>query len=328
MERLPTLDILAAATDTVIRSGMHFRTPMLKEAQDMFGLKDDIHLYLKLENMQNTGSFKIRGIANQLANLPPSIGTKENKLISMSAGNYGKSFAYATEKHGLAGVILMPVSAPDNRATVIESYGVKVERYPTAQLQSKIDEYVKSEGMFFCHSFDDPYLIHGHSSLGFEILEDCPDPDVVVICCGGGGLLAGTAAAIRLSGNTKCRIYGVEPEGAASMYKSFKEGKAVGLPTASSVASGLAPPYAGKLAYHYCKNYIDDIILVSDEEILRTMLRLYSRGLVVEASGCAAFTALFERKIPNGFGKKIVIVVTGGNVTAEEMYQHKINIKG
>eukprot|EP00058_Branchiostoma_floridae_P014237 XP_002599725.1 hypothetical protein BRAFLDRAFT_62156 [Branchiostoma floridae] len=315
---LLTLEQISGARQVLQTSGLCYHTPVLHHVQTLCGLDSDIDLYLKLENMQNRGSFKIRGVVNQMAHIPDSAAQGQTQLISMSAGNFGKAFAYMVQQKGLKGTVFMPDTAPVNRAELIKGYGLDVERMPTSQLQPEVDKCVKEKHMHYLHPFDDINLMAGHGSVGLEILEDVPDPDVVVVCCGGGGLLGGTAAAIKLSGRSDTRVYGVEPEGAPSMYESRKAGKPVGVQV-KTIAAGLAPPYAGSNAYTHNMAFVEDVVLVSDDEIIAAVKRLFSRGLVVEPSGAAAFAALMSGKIPDVKGKKVVVVITGGNVTTQEL---------
>lgn len=295
------------------------KTPLLKHVTGMFPqLPQSVDLYLKLENTQTTGSFKIRGVANQMKFLPDDVKNGEKKLITMSAGNYGKAFAYALQKHKLSGLCLMPITAPQSRVELIKGYGIKVEQSPTSQIQASVDEYVKEKNYNFLHSFDDLDLIAGYGSASLEILEEDVKPDVVLVCCGGGGLVSGVASGFKLSGLKDSRIYAVEPEGSPTMYESYKKGSPVTM-RVKSIAGGLSPPYAGTKAFQHCKKYVKDVILVSDQEILDTMQQFYKRGLVVEPSGCAAMAALLGGHVPDIEGKKIVVFVTGGNVTPSEM---------
>ncbi|CAB1317014.1 unnamed protein product, partial [Coregonus sp. 'balchen'] len=219
-----TLDLLRDARETVRTSPLGvIDTPMIPWCQTTLPLNIPCNILIKLENMQRTGPFKIRGVANQFARRP-----KGAHFVTVSAGNYGKSFAYASKHYGSKGKGVMPETALVSKSTLIQE-----------------------ENMTFLHSYDDLDLIAGHASLGFEVLEVMPQPDVVVVCCGGGGLLAGVAAAIKLAGCEKTRIYGLEPEGACTMYKSFIEKKPVGMDT-KSIESGLAPPFAGTLPYELC----------------------------------------------------------------------------
>uniref|UniRef100_UPI0037E7B9A4 L-threonine dehydratase catabolic TdcB n=1 Tax=Semicossyphus pulcher TaxID=241346 RepID=UPI0037E7B9A4 len=309
-----TLDLLIEARETVRCSPLGvINTPMIPWCQTTLPLNIDCNIHIKLENMQRTGSFKIRGVANQIGRQP-----KGGLFVTMSAGNYGKSFAYALKHFGSKGKVVMPETAPVSRSILIQSFGVEVERVPTSCLMNVVNRCIKEDNMTFLHSYDDLDLIAGHASLGLELLEAMPEPDVVVVCCGGGGLLAGVAAAIKLSGCNKTRIYGVEPEGACTMYKSYIEKKAVGMDT-KSIASGLAPPFAGTLPFKLCQLYVEGIVLVSDEEIKEAVSILYSSGLVVEPSGSATIAAIFNSKIPELEGKNIVCILSGGNIGKDEL---------
>ncbi|CAL1528527.1 unnamed protein product [Lymnaea stagnalis] len=278
----------------------------------------DVDLFIKLENMQTTGSFKIRGVLNQMRKIQQKHG-KQVKLVTMSAGNYGKAFAHVVGRLKSKSICVMPKTAPDNRVSLIENMGVEVRKRPTNELQAEVDRLVKDEDYIFCHPFDDMDLIAGYASSALELLEDVPDPDVVVVCCGGGGLVSGVAAGISLSDRKKCRIYAVEPEGAPTMYESFKSRRPLTLPDVKSVASGLAPPYAGTICYRHCRWFVEDILLVSDEEIMQAMRLLFHRGIKAEPSGCAALAALLNGKVPDVEGKKVVVYISGGNVTPSEL---------
>lgn len=153
---------------------------------------------------------------------------------------------------------------------------------------------------------------------GFEILEDCIHADVIVVPCGGGGLLAGIATAVKLSGSS-CRIYGVEPEAAPTMFESFRIGCPVGMDITHTVATGLCPPRAGTNTFRHCQQFVEGIFLVSDSQIIDTMWKLYNAGLLVEPSGAAALAALLYGKIPDVAGKTVVVVISGSNVTPEEL---------
>ncbi|XP_061085888.1 L-threonine ammonia-lyase [Conger conger] len=309
-----TLQMLNEAHDTVRASPLGvIKTPMIPWSQTSLPLSTAGDFHIKMENLQRTGSFKIRGVANQFARRP-----RGGHFVTMSAGNYGKSFAYATKHYGSQGKVVMPETAPISRSALIQSFGVEVERVPTSSLMEVVNRCVQRENMTFLHSYDDVDLIAGHASLGFEVLEVVPNPDVVVVCCGGGGLLAGVAAAIKLSGCQNTRIYGVEPRGACSMFQSFAEGRPVEM-AAKSIASGLAPPSAGALPYALCRRYVEEIALVSDEEIRSAVSTLYRSGLLVEPSGAAAFAAVVNGRIPDIAGKTAVVILSGGNIGKDEL---------
>ncbi|XP_069086204.1 L-threonine ammonia-lyase-like isoform X2 [Pleurodeles waltl] len=287
------------------------RTPLINIKETTLSLKAECNLFLKLENMQNTGSFKIRGVANQFAR------AQQGPFITMSAGNYGRSFAYAVNWYGHKGRVLMANTAPASRADVISSYGVDVDILPPECLKDAVDRYVKEHGMKYLHPFDDLDLIAGHGSVAFEVLEEVPNPDMIVVCCGGGGLLSGIASVVKLS-SPSTKVYGVEPEGACTMYRSFMDGKPASM-DAKSIAAGLAPPFAGTNTFRICKEHVDEVILVSDEEILKAMSHLYRAGFVVEPSGAAAYAALLRNKIPDISGKTVIALLTGGNISPEEL---------
>ncbi|KAM8883936.1 L-threonine ammonia-lyase [Synchiropus picturatus] len=309
-----TLDLLRDARQTVRSSPLGvLNTPTIPWSQTTLPPTSAASIHIKLENMQRTGSFKIRGVANQFARRP-----KGGRFVTMSAGNYGKSFAFASKHYGSRGKVVMPETAPASRSVLIESFGVEVERVPTSGLMDVVNRCVREDNMTFLHSYDDLDLIAGHASLGLEVLDVVPDPDVVVVCCGGGGLLAGVAAAIKLSGCEGTRIYGVEPEGACTMFRSFQQKQPVGM-EARSIAAGLAPPFAGKLPYELCRRYVEEIVLVSDEQIKAAVSVLYGSGLVVEPSGSAAFAAIVNGKIPDVEGRNVVCILSGGNVGKDEL---------
>ncbi|KAJ8245658.1 hypothetical protein GJAV_G00273080 [Gymnothorax javanicus] len=309
-----TLRMLQAARETVRASPLGvINTPMIRWSQTTLPLSTTCDIHIKMENLQRAGSFKIRGVANQFACRPAG-----GHFVTMSAGNYGKAFAYATKHYGSRGKVVMPETAPLSRSVLIQNFGVDVERVPTSSLMEAVNRCVQQKNMTFLHSYDDVDLIAGHASLGFEILEAVPSPDVVVVCCGGGGLLAGVAAAVKLSGCENTRIYGVEPTGACTMFRSFSEGRPVEM-DAKSIASGLAPPSAGALPYALCRRYVEEIVLVSDEEIRSAVSTLYRSGLLVEPSGAAAFAAVANDRIPDISGKTVVVILSGGNIGKDEL---------
>ena len=302
----------------VIKSNPHVnRTPLVKMPTC---LVPGVSLYAKLENMQIVGSFKIRGVVNMVENAPQEVLSGNQKLISISAGNFGRALAYICHNKKLAGKIIMPSTVPKCRVGIIESYGCVVELCPSEELQAAVDRHVKEQGMIFLHPFDDLDLIAGYGSVGMEILEDCPSPDFIVVCCGGGGLVSGISAAVRLSERSPdTKIIAVEPVTANTMYLSLQEGHAMKNGAAKSIAAGLAPPYVGDNTYVHVKKFVDEVVLVTDEEIAESVNILYHSGLVVEPSGTAAFTAVRCSKITGIEGKKVVVVITGGNVSPEEL---------
>ena len=318
MESVITFANIKRAVEVLSKSKHVTRTPLLRVDSRRFGIAEDVELYLKMEGMQNTGSFKIRGVVNVMEHAPSKEAGTE--FVTMSAGNFGRSFAYMCRELGLTGRVLMPITAPDNRELLIRSFGMEVERMPTSELQSTVDRYVAEKGMVFVHPFDDLQLIAGYASIGLEIVQDLPDVDVVLVCCGGGGLLAGTAAGIKISGlGENVQVFGVEPEGASTMHLSLQAGKPLTKGDVKSIAAGLAPPYVGKNTFKIVSQLVEGIVLVSEEEIKEGVRILYENGLVVEPSGAAAFAALRSGKVTGISGKKVALTISGSNVSPAEL---------
>jgi threonine dehydratase len=292
------------------------RTPLLINVQDRSQILSQkrVKLSLKLENMQTMGSYKIRGILNQM--------NSNEDTVTMSAGNYGRAFSYLAQRKGMRGVVVMPQTAPPDRIEFIKNCGVTVELAPVSQLQQQVETWVK-KGYRFAHPFDDPKLIAGYGSIGLEILEDLPDVDIVVVCVGGGGLYSGLLTAINLKIKELKRakpvgVIGVEPEGANSMYLSIQKGHAVEIQP-KTIAHGLAPPYAGKNAYAIVKEFGGEIILVSDDDIKEAVKVLYEDYRILsEASGAAAFAAILKGKI-DVQGKSVACIISGGNISPTEL---------
>jgi len=320
MTRLVTLAEIEKAAAVLRESPYFTRTPLvslssacphLNSIQPSFS---GPQVYLKLENLQTTGSFKIRGVLNQMKNLPSGL----PGCVTMSAGNYGKSFAFIASKMKIPATICLPETAPKERAELLKAMGANVEKTPTSNLMNMVSKYQNEKGYHFAHPFDDYDLIAGYGSCGLEIYQDLPDADIVLVACGGGGLLSGIATALK-SKKSKAKIIGVEPEGANKMLNSLKAGKPVNLDQPKTIATGLAPPFAGKITFQHVKTYVDQMILVTDDEILRAEKMLAKAGLVVEPSGSATFAALISGKIGEINGKKVVCVLSGNNVSLTDL---------
>ena len=319
---LVTLEEIDDALSVIARSGLVRRTPLAAgfdlPAADS-GLRGT-QLFLKLENMQNTGSFKLRGMVNVFGCVDAA--SKGRGAVTMSAGNAGKSFATLARAEGVNAVVVMPTGVPDCRKAEMRALGSHVELAPLDQLQDVVNRRVQDEGRFYCHPFDSRELIAGHASCGVEILEDCPDADVVLVCCGGGGLVSGVASAVRLRGSS-ARVYAVEPEGAPSMSMSLEAGRARALEPGQgdTIAHGLAAPFAGPVSFEHVRARTDGVLLVSDAELRRATRMLYSWGILAEVSGAAGLAALLSGKVPDAEGKKVVCVVSGANIKPDELVE-------
>lgn len=270
-------------------------------------------IYLKCENRQKTGSFKIRGAGNKLAAMA-SRGEK-CPVVASSAGNHAQGVAYAASRFGISATIVMPKAAPIAKAQATEGYGAKVvlhgDCYDDAYAHAM--EICQKEGASFLHPYDDPDVIAGQGTLGLEILSDLPYVDVIVVPAGGGGLLAGVAAAVKQI-NPRVQVYGVQAEGADAIARSFAEKNWVSTDYASTIADGIAVKAPGKLTVELINQYADGVVTVSDSEIANAILLLMERcKQIVEPAGATPLAAVLSKKI-DVQGKRVVCLLSGGNI--------------
>ena len=319
---------LVEATDYLKETKLIYETPLISlnglNLNDSFNNANNLNVFLKLENMQTTGSFKLRGVLNQFRNIKLTNNDTNNKIVTFSGGNYGKTFAYVTSKLNLnkKAKVILPATVSQAKYDYINSKGLETEKVNHKYILDKVEEHVQN-GYKLIHPIDDKNLICGYSSITFEILkqQQQQQPDIVLVCCGGGSLLAGISIAFGLL-KPNTLIYGVEPETANTMYKSFQLGYPVKMTDAYSIATGLSPPITGHLAYHICKTYVKDILLVSDFEIKQTCKKLFEMGIKDELSGCAAMAALLFNKLPKSYDSNklnVLVIISGGNISAEEI---------
>lgn len=277
------------------------------------GLSGENTVYLKTENLQVTGSFKLRGAYYKISQLTQE--EKERGIIACSAGNHAQGVALASQKSNIPCLICMPDGAPISKVEATKKYGAEVclvkDTYDDAY--AKAIEIQKEEGKTLIHPFDDDDVIAGQGTIGLEILDQLADADAVVVPIGGGGLISGVAYAIK-SLNPNCKVYGVQAAGAASMYKSVKEDKLLTLDAVSTFADGIAVKRPGDKTFELISNYVDEIATVSDDEIAAAILTLMEKQkLVSEGAGAVAVAAVMFNKF-NLQGKKVVCVVSGGNI--------------
>lgn len=268
-------------------------------------------VYIKPENLQKTGSFKIRGAYNKITNLSDE--EKKKGVIASSAGNHAQGVAYGAKESGIKAVIVMPKSTPLIKVESTKQYGAEVvlhgDVYDDAFKKAK--ELEEKEGYIFVHPFDDEDVIHGQGTIALEILEELPETDIILVPIGGGGLISGIACAAKIL-KPEIKIIGVEPEGAASAYEAIKENKVVELKEANTIADGTAVKKIGNTTFEYIKKYVDEIITVSDYELMESFLLLVEKHkIIAENSGILSLAALKKLKEKN---KKVVSVVSGGNI--------------
>lgn len=268
-------------------------------------------MFLKAELFQKTGSFKPRGMLNKIASL--SREEKARGIVTWSAGNAAQGAAFAAAAAGIACTVFMWRTANPLKVAATRGYGAEVDL--TAESPADAHElllaYVEETGRTFVHPFDDPVLQAGHGTLGLEVVEDLPDVATIVVPVGGGGLVAGVASAV------ECRVVGVEPEGAPSLSAALERGEPVRIePT--SIADGLNAPFTGAGTLAVCRERVDKVVLVSDEEIAEAMRFLYIRAkLACEPAGAAAVAALLTGRVEVEPGRPVVAVVSGGNADPE-----------
>jgi threonine dehydratase len=270
-------------------------------------------IYLKTENLQVTGSFKVRGAYYKISQL--SEAEKAKGVIACSAGNHAQGVALAATENGIASLICLPDAAPISKIEATKRYGADVclvegvydDAYQKAlQLQEQ-------EGYTFIHPFDDENVIAGQGTIGLELLEQLPDVDAVIVPIGGGGLISGIAYAIK-SLNPKVKVYGVQACGAPSMLNSVEHGQLECLNTVATIADGIAVKEPGRLTFELCSNYVDDIVTVTDDEISTAILTLIEQQkLIAEGAGAVSVAAALFNKLPVK-GKKVICLVSGGNI--------------
>ncbi len=278
-----------------------------------YGIAPDCELYLKPENLQITGSFKVRGSAYKIACLSEE--EKKNGVIACSAGNHAQGVALAATKNGIKSLICLPDTAPISKVEATKGFGADVclveGCYDDAYKRAL--ELKDSEGYTFVHPFDDENVIAGQGTIALEILNDLDNIDAIVVPIGGGGLISGiayTAKQIRPS----VKVYGVQVAGAPSMYNSVKDGKIECLDSVQTIADGIAVKQPGENTYALVKEFVDEIALVTDDEVASAILALIEKQkMIAEGAGATAVAAVMFDKFDLK-GKRVVAVVSGGNI--------------
>ena len=276
-------------------------------------LCEGLDLYLKTENLQVTGSFKLRGAYYKISQLTPEEAAKG--VIACSAGNHAQGVALAATKMGIKSVICMPDGAPIMKVENTKRLGAQVELVPGAydEAHDRAVQIQEETGMTFIHPYDDELVMAGQGSIGLEILDQLPDVEAVIVPIGGGGLISGVAFAIK-SLRPDVKIYGVQAAGAASMFNAFKDHKYETLSTVNTFADGIAVKTPGENTYEMISKYVDDIVTVSEDEIATAILSLIEKQkLIAEGAGATPVSAAIFNKLPIK-GKKTVCLVSGGNI--------------
>ena len=271
------------------------------------------NVYLKTENLQVTGSFKVRGAYYKISQLTDE--EKSHGVIACSAGNHAQGVALAAQKNGIKAVICLPDGAPISKVEATKSYGAEIclveGVYDDAY--NKAIQLRDENNYTFIHPFDDENVIAGQGTIGLELIEQLPDIDAVVVPVGGGGLISGVAFALK-SLNPNIKVYGVQASGAPSMVESIAEDKIKCLDSVSTIADGIKVKEPGEHTFEYCKQYVDDIVTVTDDEVSSAILALIEQHkLISEGAGAVSVAAVMFDKIPVE-GKNVVCLVSGGNI--------------
>lgn len=291
--------------------GIVHTTPL--DFSQTFSTLSHNEIYLKLENLQKTGSFKVRGSYNKLISL--SVDELKKGVVAASAGNHAQGVAYSSQMLGIPCTIVMPKGAPLSKVLATRQYGAEVilEGSVFDEALAYALELKERLGATFIHAFDDHAVIAGQGTVGLEILDQLPDVDAIICPVGGGGLIAGVALAVKEK-NPNVAVYGVQTLACPSMKQSLKENKPVAVEAAPTMADGIAVQKPGQHTFDLIKKYVDDIFCVDEMEIARTMLMVLERNkLLVEGSGASPLAALLYEKV-NLKDKKIAVVLSGGNV--------------
>lgn len=270
-------------------------------------------VYLKVEVLQDTGSFKLRGAYNKIATLTDE--EAEKGVVACSAGNHAQGVAKSATERGIRSIICMPYHAPLSKVQATKNYGAEVELIKdsfddAAAYAAKLS---KEEGLTFIAPFDDEKVIAGQGTIGLEILEKIPDVDIIVVPIGGGGLISGVALAAK-SINPDVKVIGVQTKISPSMYESVKEGKILTVKGGSTIADGIAVKTPGKITYDMVKKYVDEIVLVTEGEISSAILTLLEKNkIITEGAAASTVAALMYKKFSHK-GKKVCCVLSGGNI--------------
>lgn len=297
----------------VISPNVH-RTPIIGSTY-LSQLTNTI-MYLKLELFQKTGSFKVRGVLNKLSSLKQE--HKPKGVISLSAGNHAQALAWGAAQFDIPATITMPANSVPDKIEATRNYGGEVLLCDGNLLEFCLS-IKKERNLYLVHPFDDPKIIAGHGTLGIEITEDIPQVDAVVVGIGGGGLISGIAAAVKEK-KPGVKVFGVEPEGACAMSQSLQLGKPVHLDRVDTVADGLSAPFAGEYTLAHVQKFVDDIVIVSDLEILNALRIIWERCKVLaEPAAASTLAAILSKKIELEEGSTVVCVLSGGNVNMNDI---------
>lgn len=278
-------------------------------------------VYLKPECLQTTGSFKVRGATNKILSLTDE--EKAKGIIASSSGNHGLGVAYSSHKLGVQATLVLPTNAPKTKVDGAKALGARViiHGFGSIERYKKLYEIQAEEGQTLVHSYNDPVLVAGQGTVGYEIMLDLPDVDVVVVPLGAGGLMAGVSLAVK-SMNPKTKVIGVEPEAIPRYTESFKAGHPVEVELKDTLADGLMVTKTGEYTYPLIKENVDEVLTISDDYIKEALKHtIFKSKLLVEPSSVVGIAAALSGKIKTAPGAKVCYVLTGGNIDPEKLIE-------
>lgn len=309
----PTLAEIQANRERL--NGLIVETPVWlwhnREMEEIVG--SETQVFLKLELFQQTGTFKPRGALTTMLDLPPE--TLKQGVTAVSAGNHAIAVAYAAKLLHTTAKVVMPKNANPMRVNLCEAYGAEVVLVDDVhQAFEWVHQIEREEGRFFVHPFEGRPVVLGTATVGLEWCQQVPEMDAVIVPIGGGGLCAGIATAVKLM-QPRCQVFGVEPEGADSMHRSFAEGKPASIEKVRTIADSLGAPHAAPYSFALCQMYVDELVLISDDQIRQAMALLFqSVKLAVEPAGAAATAALCGPLRKRLRGQRVGVIVCGANI--------------
>jgi threonine dehydratase len=305
------VDLEAIERAAEVLKDVVIRTPLVYS--NYFSLRFDARVYLKLENLQKTGSFKFRGAYHKLNKIRDNLGPQG--VVAASAGNHAQGLAYASQLMGISASIVMPEWASISKQISTRSYGGRVILSGNSLAESLAEaRQLEAEGTTFIHPYDDEDIIAGQGTIGLEIVSQLPEAEAILVPVGGGGLIAGISTAIK-SLRPQASIIGVEANACASALAARRLGKPITIPAKNSIADGITVKEVGQLPFAVMQRLVDDVVAVEEEEIAAAMLELLERKKVLaEGSGAVPLAAMLGEQLGSLSGKAVVLVISGGNV--------------